>query len=140
MLTVTALDLRVGIPVELAEEMGVRPLINAEEMREIFDLLLAPSGPFDKVWARRFKDYNERLRRGDIRTTACLIRDLMRRNEEKKMSYGEITVMRQARAPFLTELAVALSKPEEEIEAMVDAAILEGVAPSIADAELSSAS
>ncbi|MEE6282050.1 CarD family transcriptional regulator [Georgenia sunbinii] len=118
-------DLSVAVPVELAEEMGVRPILDAAGVREIFDLLLAESEVEETVWSRRIKNNTMRLRSGDVRTIAGLIRDLTRRNTEKRLSFGEMNLLRDAMTPFVAELAISLNLTEDDVTAMVDAAVLE---------------
>ncbi|WP_193314393.1 CarD family transcriptional regulator [Georgenia ruanii] len=133
-------DLSVGVPLEQARELGVRPLLDADGLREVFDLLLAPSGEKDGVWSRRVKKNAERLRSGDIRVIAGLIRDLTRWNQEKRLSFGETTMLRDALTPFVAELALVLGIGAPEATAVVEAAVLEGTRPSVPRSELAAAS
>lgn len=139
-LTVHDDDMWVAVPVDLAEEMGVRPVLDAAGITEIFELLVAESEPFDQVWSRRFKNYTERLRSGDIRTLAGLIRDLTRRNDEKKVSYGEASLLREAVSPFVAELAIVLALPSDEVEVMVDAAVRQQRMPDLRSGAMALAS
>lgn len=140
MLTVQSDGMQVALPVDLAEEIGVRSVIDADGVQEIFELLVAESEPFDNVWSRRFKSYTERLRSGNLRTLAGLIRDLTRRNEEKKVSYGEANILREATATFTAELAIALKASEELVEDMITTAVLERTVPNLTEEGLALAS
>lgn len=133
-------DLQVAVPVETAEEIGVRPTIDLDEVREIFDVLLEASEKQEKVWSRRIKSNAERLRTGDLKVIASLIRDLTRQNEEKRLAFGEMKLLRDASGPFVAELALVLGKDVEEVTEMVNAAILESVSPELPDAKLATAS
>lgn len=132
-------DLEVTMPENRAAEVGVRPAVDLAGVREILDVLLAPSPEQETVWSRRIKANGDRLRTGEILIIAALIRDLTRSNEEKRLAFGEMKLLRDASAPFVTELALVLSRTEDEITAMVGAAILEGVRPAIGQ-ELATAS
>ncbi|MFD1505580.1 CarD family transcriptional regulator [Georgenia yuyongxinii] len=133
-------ELSVFVPTERAEEIGVRPVVDIDGARDLFKLLLAPGEEKEKVWSRRIKNSTERLRSGDIRTIAGLIRDLTRWNADKRLSFGEMKLLRDACDPFVSELAIALSTTEDEVAAMVDAAALEGTWPSIPESVLAAAS
>jgi CarD family transcriptional regulator len=133
-------DLSIAVPAEQAEEIGIRPILDVDGVREVFEVLLAPGGEKEKVWSRRIKNNADRLRSGDIRTIAGLIRDLTRWNTEKRLSYGETAILRDARGPFETELALVLSMTEDDVIAMVDAAILKGTRPALAGTQLAAAS
>ncbi|HLS74260.1 MAG TPA: CarD family transcriptional regulator [Actinomycetaceae bacterium] len=129
-------ELSVAIPVDRAEEMGVRALIDTAAVREVFATLTAESEPNETVWSRRMKQNTTRLRSGDINTVAGLVRDLTRRNEVKRLSFGEMTLLRDAQEPLIAELAIVLGASTEDTEAMLHAAILEGEIPTIPDTEL----
>lgn len=132
-------DLSLAIPVDRAEEMGVRALIDTAAVGEVFATLTAESEPDETVWSRRMKQNTTRLRSGNINTIAGLVRDLMRRNEVKRLSFGEMTLLREAQEPLVTELAIVLAASAEETEAMLTAAILEGRLPTIPDTALAPA-
>src|SRR5699024_12816746 len=72
----------VSLPVERAEEIGVRSVLDVEGLEQLFEILAGPGQAFDKVWSRRIKDYTERLRSTDIYTVAALVRDIIRQHEE----------------------------------------------------------
>ena len=133
-------ELAVAIPVEMAEELGVRPTVDDDAVRELFTVLMGESSPHEKVWSRRIKNNAERLRSGDVMTIAGLIRDLTRQNEEKRLAFGEMKLLRDATGPFVAELALVLALDEEKVTAMVDAAILEGTAPDLPKGALATAS
>lgn len=122
-------QMSVAVPVDLAEEMGVRPLMDTAGVKEIFGILSGESSPFDKVWSRRFKDYTERLNSGDVITTAGLVRDITRRNHESRVSYGEMGVLRDATGPLVAELSLALEIEPESVQELIDKAILENELP-----------
>lgn len=133
-------DLSIAVPVERAEEIGVRPVLAVDALHGIFDILTGPTGEKDSVWSRRMKNNTERLRSGDIATIAGLIRDLTRWNTDRRLSFGEMTLLRDASQPFLAELALVLSMTEDDAAGMVDAAILEGTMPALGEKELAAAS
>lgn len=133
-------DLEVSLPVERAEEIGVRSVLDAAGVQRIFETLAGPGQAFDKVWSRRVKDFTERLRSSDIFVVAGLVRDITRQNEQKKVSYGEMNLLNDARALVTAELAVALGLAEDEIADMIEPAVLEGTLPSLPKQVLARAS
>lgn len=124
-------EMSVAVPAEQAEEMGVRPLMDVDGVKKIFEILADESSPFDRVWSRRFKDYTERLNSGDVTTIAGLIRDITRRNEESRVSYGEMGVLRDALGPLVAELALALDVEKETVENLINQAVLEDEVPKL---------
>lgn len=122
-------DLSVSMPTERAEELGVRRVMDLEGVRSIFDVLTDESGPHNRIWSRRFKDYTERLNSGVVATIAGLVRDLTRRNEERRISYGEMGVLREAHALLTAELALSLDRTAEQVAELVEEAVLNRVTP-----------
>ena len=133
-------DLEVSLPVDRAEEIGVRPVLDAAGVQQVFKILAGPGQAFDKVWSRRVKDFTERLRSSDIFTVVGLVRDITRQNEEKKVSYGEMNLLNEARALVIAELAVALGLDDEEIAELIEPAVLEGTQPTLSKRALARAS
>lgn len=122
-------NLVVGVPLASAEEVGVRPVLDADALRDVFAILTAPSGFQENGWSRRIKANLDRLRTGDVETIAGLVRDLARRLEEKGLSLGEKDLLRDARQPLAAEIAVALSVTEAEVDVLIDDAIHQGTVP-----------
>ena len=138
-LEVLGTNLAVGVPLAGATEAGVRPVVGGDELAAVFSILTAPSPEEEQGWSRRIKANVERLRTGDLHTIAGLVRDLVRRQDDKGLSLGEKDLLRDARGPFVTEVALALDLAEAEAEAVVEAAIRDGVVPPLPTAELATA-
>lgn len=135
-LEVKGSDLTVAVPADQADELGIRPVLTDADAREVLTVLLEPSEKEETVWSRRIKHDTSRLRSGEIRIIAELVRDLLRRNEVKRLSFGEMSLLREAMGPFVAEIAIVLSMTEDEVTAMVEAAVLEGTAPTMPKAAL----
>src|SRR5690625_3919094 len=133
-------QLSVRMPLERAEEIGVRSVISKDGVRELFDIFTGPSGPTDSVWSRRMKNNTSLLRTGDVQTIAGLVRDLIRRNEEKRLSFGEMSLLREAMGPITAELAIVLKVTADEAEEAIRAAVIDDVKPKLTDTALAAAS
>lgn len=129
----------VALPVDATEEIGVRAVMDGERVREVFQELAAEGEPFDKVWSRRFKHNTERLRSGDMLKVAGLIRDVTRRDDEVKVSYGEANLLNEAKDLLTAELAIALRVSTERAVELVENAVRERVVPEL-DEDLALAS
>ncbi len=140
-LTVRHRELELSLPVEKANELGVRPLLGAEEVGALFARLVAESGFQETQWSRRIKQDVDRLNSGDALVVAALVRDLLRRERDKGLSLGERDLLRDARRPVVEELSIVLGQTEEDTLAVVRAAALDGVLPDLgADGTLRTAS
>ncbi len=130
-LHVHADGMSVAVPVDAAEEIGVRAVMDAERVREVFAELAGKGEPFDKVWSRRFKYNTERLRSGDLLKLAGLVRDVTRRDDEVAVSYGEANMLREAMGLLTAELAIALGLTPERTVELVETAVRERAVPDL---------
>ena len=65
-LKVAYTDLILMVPVANAESVGLREVINDEEVEEVFAVLRKKEARMPTNWSRRFKNHSEKLRSGDI--------------------------------------------------------------------------
>ncbi|PFG40978.1 CarD family transcriptional regulator [Georgenia soli] len=126
-LAVHAKEMSICVPLHNVAEVGLRPVLDGVGLNELLDLLRAPTGEEEAGWSRRFKNNVEQLRTGDLLSTAKVVRDLTRRQADKGVSWGEKDLLRHARQPVVTELALALSLTEEEAGQALDEVILHGM-------------
>lgn len=116
-------DLSVSVPADTAEEVGIRLVLSAEQIQEVLDELRAPSLPFDRQFSRRMKNQQTRLLQGDLRVTAGVVRDLLRRDLADGLSPAEKDLLRRAQEPLLGELGEALGVSPERAEELLVAAV-----------------
>jgi CarD family transcriptional regulator len=122
MLEVKNSNLTVGVPLERAEQVGLRPVFDEGQLEALFDVLRAASREEDPQWSRRFKDNQERLRTGDIFVIAGLVRDLARRlHANGSMSHAEKDMLQYAKKPLVTEIALSRGIDLQEAEEILDA-------------------
>ncbi|WP_262107197.1 CarD family transcriptional regulator [Arthrobacter sp. Marseille-P9274] len=114
-------NLTVGVPVDSADAVGLRPVLDTHGLEKLFDELRGPSQAEESQWSRRFKVNQERLRTGDIYVTAGLVRDLSRRLEAKgTMSHAEKEMLRYAKRLLVTEICLAMGIGDDEAEKVLD--------------------
>ncbi|TMK64905.1 MAG: CarD family transcriptional regulator [Actinobacteria bacterium] len=115
-LRITYGDLKVSIPVDKAEEIGLRDVINDEEVGEVFAVLRKKEARMPTNWSRRFKNHVEKLKSGDIYQVAEVVRNLSIREADKGLSAGEKRMLARARQILVSELTFALDVDEETAE------------------------
>ena len=113
-------DLKVSIPVEKADEIGLRDVINDEEVEEVFAVLRKKEARMPTNWSRRFKNHVEKLKSGDIYQVAEVVRNLSLREADKGLSAGEKRMLARARQILVSELTFALNVDEETAESRLD--------------------
>ena len=119
-LRITYGDLKVSIPVEKADEIGLRDVINDEEVEEVFAVLRKKEARMPTNWSRRFKNHVEKLKSGDIYQVAEVVRNLSLREADKGLSAGEKRMLARARQILVSELTFALNVDEEAAESRLD--------------------
>lgn len=116
-------DMTAMVPVDNTEEVGLREVIDAEEVEDVFELLGRKDARMPTNWSRRFKNHAEKLKSGDVYEVAEVVRNLSQRDEEKGVSAGEKRMLAKARQILVSELIFALDVSPEEAEAKLDEAL-----------------
>ncbi len=115
-LRITYGDLKVSIPVDKADEIGLREVINDEEVEEVFAVLRKKEARMPTNWSRRYKNHVEKLKSGDIYQVAEVVLNLSIRDKDKGLSAGEKRMLQKARQILVSELTFAIGVSEEEAE------------------------
>jgi CarD family transcriptional regulator len=109
-------NLTVMVPADNTDDVGLREVINEEEIEEVFDVLRKKETRVPTNWSRRFKNHSEKLRSGDIYQLAEVVRNLSIRNRDKGLSHGEKRMLIRSRQLLVSELIFALKVDEETAE------------------------
>lgn len=113
-------NLKLMLPVDKVEEIGLRELITPAQVEEVVEILTAESEPFQGSWNKRFNTNLERLKTGNVFDAAEVARNLTRQNNKKKISSGEKRLLDLSRQILISELVYVCNKTPEEITAWID--------------------
>src|SRR5690606_30345481 len=116
-------DMVLRVPVDKAEEVGMRWPISTEDVEDLFEVLARRDVREPANWSRRFKNHQEKLKSGDVYQVAEVVRNLALRERDKGLSAGEKTLFTKARNVLVSELSFALDVSEEEALAKVEEAL-----------------
>ena len=112
---------KIMIPIEKLESVGLRPVINAKEVAEVYDILRARDVNIsDETWVRRYRSYDEKMKTGSIHEISEVLRDLNLRKLEKELSFGERRMLDTARRLIIQEVSIAKKATKEDIEEEID--------------------
>ena len=114
-------ELTLRVPVENADDVGMRPPIGAEEVEDLFELLGKKDIREPANWSRRFKNHQEKLKSGDVYQVAEVVRNLALRDQSKGLSAGEKSMFVKARSVLVSELSFALDLSEDDALSQVEA-------------------
>jgi len=107
-------EMTLKVPVDMAEEVGVRPPVSADELEDLVAVLSKPDPRVPSNWSRRFKNHQEKLKSGDVYQVAEVVRNLALREVTKGLSAGEKAMLVRARGILVSELSFALNVSEDE--------------------------
>jgi len=107
-------NMKVMIPIDNVEEIGIRPVIGSEEMSQVMSILASDITKMPQNWNRRYRVNMERIKSGDIYEVAGVVRNLILRDREKSLSTGERKILNNAKQILLSEMILAANITEEE--------------------------
>jgi CarD family transcriptional regulator, regulator of rRNA transcription len=114
-------ELTLSVPVDKADDVGMRPPIGKEEVEDLFELLGKKDIREPANWSRRFKNHQEKLKSGDVYQVAEVVRNLALRDQAKGLSAGEKSMFVKARSVLVSELSFALDVSEDDALSQVEA-------------------
>ena len=107
-------DMTLAVPVDKAEEVGMRWPISTEDVEDLFEVLGRRDVREPANWSRRFKNHQEKLKSGDVYQVAEVVRNLALRDADKGLSAGEKALFNKARNVLVSELSFALDVSEDD--------------------------
>jgi CarD family transcriptional regulator len=107
-------DMTVNVPVENAEQVGLRTVIDEDLVNTVVKALTAGESEMPKNWNRRFKHNRDKMKTGDIFELAEVVKNLSLRDHEKGLSTGEKQMFVKAKKILASELMYAKAVDEEE--------------------------
>ncbi|HOP70994.1 MAG TPA: CarD family transcriptional regulator, partial [Bacillota bacterium] len=113
-------DMKVMIPVDNTEEIGLRDVIEPSEVPKVLEVLKQDSTPMSNNWNRRYRTNLEKIKSGDIYEVASVVRNLSARNKEKGLSTGERKMLESAKEILLSELILASDWDREEAISIIE--------------------
>src|SRR5450432_1425348 len=115
------IGMKIMIPTRNAGAVGLRELIRADEVDEVFEILKSREVAVEgQTWNRRYREYMEKIKTGSVFEIAEVLRDLQRLKGDKELSFGERKMLDTARTLLIKEIAVATKSKEVKIEEKLD--------------------
>ena len=108
------------IPVQNVGAVGLREIINSQEVPKVYKILKKRDIPPDnQTWNRRYRDYMEKIKTGSVYEVSEVLRDLFLLKVAKDLSFGERKMLDTAQNLLVKELAIAMKTEEKEIEKQI---------------------
>lgn len=118
--------LKIMVPTNNADAVGIRELISVNEVEEVYEILQSKEGGTDsQTWNRRHREYMDKIKTGSAFEIAEVLRDLCLLRDKKSLSFGERRMLETARGLLVREIACTQKTTEnaivEEIEGFFQA-------------------
>jgi CarD family transcriptional regulator len=110
-------DVRILVPLNNAEQVGLRPVIGLEDIEGVYDVLRHAETCNDRqTWNRRYRGFMDKVKTGNLFEIAEVFRDLHRLKRTKTLAFGERRMLDTVRSLIVKELSVAKGLSETKIE------------------------
>ena len=121
--------LRILVPVNKAEQVGLRPVAGTSEVEEVLQILREKDVPLDRhTWNRRYRGFMDKIKSGSLFEVAEVFRDLHRLKRTKPLSFGERRMLDTAKDLIVQELCVAQATAPDAVDHVLTLALAEGAA------------
>jgi CarD family transcriptional regulator len=118
---------QVMVPVEMADRVGLRDVIENETIDNIFDSLAIGLSEDEeeesKSFHQRYREYHEKIQSGDLEQVAYVYRLLFRRSMVKPLGTKDKALFETARQLLISEIVFVKDVVDSEAKTMLDEAM-----------------
>jgi CarD family transcriptional regulator, regulator of rRNA transcription len=122
-LRMIANDTTVLVPVENADNVGLRKAVGDEEVDRLFNLLSDGKIDTHQNWKGRFKDNSDRMRTGSIFDVVEVLKSLTYLARQKNLSFREKRMLDRAKFLVVSEIAEVTHDETPKVEEKVERAL-----------------
>lgn len=114
-------EMTVLVPTTNLTSVGIRPLSSVSHITHVFELLAQPVkeiSPYELTasnWNKRNKEYQMKIRKGDLLELSEIYRDLKNISLQKELSFGEKSLLQQTEMLIAEEISIVEQVGEEKI-------------------------
>lgn len=108
--------MKVMIPMDNVDSIGLRGIINQEEVAKVVAVLQTEPEQATGSWNRRFNANLLKIKSGNIYEVAEVVRNLVLQDRSKKISTGERRLLDTAKQILVSELVLTCDKDASAVE------------------------
>ncbi|MGM0902951.1 CarD family transcriptional regulator [Mesobacillus maritimus] len=123
-----ASNMQVMIPVDKMIHSSVRSVTDKVDLEKVLDVFHHEEPDHTLTWKQRFTSNMEKVKSGNMLEGAEVVRDLMIRNEEKKLNSSERQMLYNAKKILVSELGLANGITENQASDLLDEKMLGAMA------------
>ena len=117
-------DMLVMIPVDTSAEIGVRPIVDADEAEKILGSIPGLEIEMTQNWNKRYRENMLKIKSGNLLEVAAVVKGLMQRDKERGLSTGELNMLHSAKQILISEIVLSESASYEEVEERLNSALV----------------
>ena len=112
-------DMTVMVPVDKAEELGIRAIVSKAESEKALNLISEDYEPVSTDWKLRYQMNLDLLKSGSVMDIATVVRTLYHRSKVKELPILERKLFDNALKLLVDEVSFSIDKSKEDVEALV---------------------
>jgi CarD family transcriptional regulator len=112
-------DMTIMVPVDKAEELGIRGIVNKKEAEAALTLISEEFEPIPADWKLRYQMNLDLLKQGSIKDIATVVRALYHRSKVKELPILERKLFDSALKLLIDEVSFSLKKEKDEVEELI---------------------
>ncbi len=117
-------DMKVMIPMNNCDNIGIRNIIDSEEADNVLNSFKLFKTECTLSWNKRYRENMLKIKSGDIYEVAKVVKMLMCRDHEKGLSTGERKMLSNAKQILISEIVLAKNIKQHDIEIILDELIV----------------
>lgn len=111
----SANDMQLMIPATKVSDSNIRPVIDMSALESIIQIFQDGESEASLSWEQRFKANKEKIKTGEIQSSAEVVRDLTRINKEKALNPSEKKMLIEAHKFLMSELELVSGITEDQM-------------------------
>ena len=116
-------DMLVKVPTDSSDAVGLRPIMKPEEAKKFLDYIGTIKPEMTQNWNRRYRENMSKLRSGNLKDVAEVIKGLTVRDSERGLSTGERKMLNSAKEILLSEIVLSQSSTYDEASTLLEDAL-----------------
>lgn len=112
-------NMKIMVPVNNCDDLGIRTIVNEEELMKALGILHECKNDMDSNWNRRYRENLEKLKTGNIMDIAEVVKDLYIMDREKGLSTGEKKMLNNAKQILVSEICLVRDLNNEDAEELI---------------------
>ena len=112
-------DMTVMVPVDKAEELGIRAIVSKKESKKALELISEDYEPVPADWKLRYQMNLDLLKQGSVMDIATVVRTLYHRSKIKELPILERKLFDSALKLLTDEVSFSLGMTKDAVEELI---------------------